>query len=253
MTKATPPRRRTALVDNEGTHPRRHRPGLHRSRQTGYSRAIPSTTPSKFHGVESDIQSVGEFIRLCTTRYGRWTSPKFLAGESYGTTRAAGLAGYLQERHGLLPQRHHADLVHPQLPDASASTPATTCRTSLFLPDLHRHGLVPQAPARRPAGATCRSRRAPKPKRFALGDYAPALMQGDRLTADERARCRAEARALHRPLAGLHRAAPTCASTSIASTRSCCATSAARSGRLDSRFTGIDRDAAGERPEFDPR
>jgi carboxypeptidase C (cathepsin A) len=43
-----------------------------------------------------DIASVGDFIRLYTTRYNRWLSPKFLAGESYGTTRSAGLSGYLQ-------------------------------------------------------------------------------------------------------------------------------------------------------------
>src|SRR5437870_6472495 len=63
---------------------------------TGFSRAIPFKEANKFHGVDSDIESVREFIRLWTTRYGRWTSPKFLAGESYGTTRAAGLSGWLQ-------------------------------------------------------------------------------------------------------------------------------------------------------------
>ena len=65
---------------------------------TGFSRAIPFKDASKFHGVDADIESVGEFIRLWMTRYGRWTSPKFLAGESYGTTRAAGLSGWLQQQ-----------------------------------------------------------------------------------------------------------------------------------------------------------
>ncbi|NIP77872.1 MAG: peptidase S10, partial [Gemmatimonadetes bacterium] len=54
---------------------------------------------SQFHGLDEDVESVGEFIRLWTTKNERWASPKFLAGESYGTTRAAGLAGYLQDRH----------------------------------------------------------------------------------------------------------------------------------------------------------
>src|SRR5438105_109317 len=65
---------------------------------TGFSRAIPFKDASKFHGVDADVESVGEFIRLWMTRYGRWSSPKFLAGESYGTTRAAGLSGWLQQQ-----------------------------------------------------------------------------------------------------------------------------------------------------------
>ena len=68
---------------------------------TGYSRAVTGEKAKEFHTFKKDISSVGDFIRLYSTRYGRWGSPKFLAGESYGTTRAAGLAGYLQERHGL--------------------------------------------------------------------------------------------------------------------------------------------------------
>ncbi|MGB7423274.1 MAG: peptidase S10, partial [Ornithinimicrobium sp.] len=56
---------------------------------TGYSRAVPGEAAKPFHGVRGDIESVGEVIRLWTTRNGRWLSPKFLAGESYGTLRAA--------------------------------------------------------------------------------------------------------------------------------------------------------------------
>jgi carboxypeptidase C (cathepsin A) len=68
---------------------------------TGFSRPAEGQDAKQFHGVEQDISSVGDFIRLFTTRYERWLSPKFLAGESYGTTRAAGLSGYLQQRHGM--------------------------------------------------------------------------------------------------------------------------------------------------------
>src|SRR6185369_6229850 len=64
---------------------------------TGYSRAVPGEKAKDFHSFKKDIESVGDFIRLWTTRYRRWLSPKFLIGESYGTTRAAGLSGYLQE------------------------------------------------------------------------------------------------------------------------------------------------------------
>src|SRR5262245_27381539 len=68
---------------------------------TGYSRAAKPELGKKFWGVQGDIESVGEFIRLYLTRYERWGSPLFLVGESYGTTRAAGLAGYLVERSGI--------------------------------------------------------------------------------------------------------------------------------------------------------
>ncbi len=65
---------------------------------TGFSRAVKPEDAKKFHGVESDLESVGDFIRLYITRNSRWDSPKFIIGESYGTTRAAGLTGELRER-----------------------------------------------------------------------------------------------------------------------------------------------------------
>jgi carboxypeptidase C (cathepsin A) len=68
---------------------------------TGYSRTVPGVDPKLYHGIKPDIESVGEFIRLWITRNERWASPKFLAGESYGTTRSAGLSEFLQSRFGL--------------------------------------------------------------------------------------------------------------------------------------------------------
>ena len=68
---------------------------------TGYSRPAQGEKGEQFYGVEEDVRSVGSFIRLYTTRYQRWPSPKFLAGESYGTTRAAGLSEYLLEKQGI--------------------------------------------------------------------------------------------------------------------------------------------------------
>ena len=65
---------------------------------TGYSRAGKDEDPKQFHGVQEDIDAVAEFIRMWITRNGRWLSPKLLAGESYGTIRAAGLASRLQQQ-----------------------------------------------------------------------------------------------------------------------------------------------------------
>jgi carboxypeptidase C (cathepsin A) len=67
---------------------------------TGYSRAANAELTKKFLGVKGDVQAFGEFIRLYISRYDRWSSPLFLLGESYGTTRAAGIAGYLAD-HGI--------------------------------------------------------------------------------------------------------------------------------------------------------
>jgi carboxypeptidase C (cathepsin A) len=67
---------------------------------TGYSRAATPELTKKFLGVKGDVQAFGEFIRLYLSRYDRWASPLFLLGESYGTTRAAGIAGYLAD-HGI--------------------------------------------------------------------------------------------------------------------------------------------------------
>jgi len=68
---------------------------------TGYTRPVEGVMPKQWHGFKKDIELVGDFIRLYATRNDRWLSPKFLAGESYGTTRSAGLSGYLQDKHGM--------------------------------------------------------------------------------------------------------------------------------------------------------
>lgn len=67
---------------------------------TGYSRPKKGESVKDYLGFTADVESVAEIIRLWTSRNGRWLSPKYLAGESYGTLRAAALAGHLQERHG---------------------------------------------------------------------------------------------------------------------------------------------------------
>ncbi|MBL8513068.1 MAG: peptidase S10, partial [Betaproteobacteria bacterium] len=68
---------------------------------TGYSRMLDGEKIKEFHSYQRDIESVGAFIRLFTSRHQRWASPKFIAGESYGTTRAAGLSSHLQEKYSL--------------------------------------------------------------------------------------------------------------------------------------------------------
>ena len=68
---------------------------------TGFSRAAEGEDPKQFHGVRQDIEAFSEFIRLYITKFGRWSSPKYLLGESYGTVRSAGVGAHLQSRHGI--------------------------------------------------------------------------------------------------------------------------------------------------------
>ncbi len=71
---------------------------------TGYSRPQGETPREEFHGVQEDLESVAQFIHLWITRNGAWDRRIFLAGESYGTTRAVGLADLLQRQYGLFPE-----------------------------------------------------------------------------------------------------------------------------------------------------
>jgi carboxypeptidase C (cathepsin A) len=68
---------------------------------TGFSRAVDEKNAKNYHGIQEDATAIAEFIRLYCTQNKRWESPKYIAGESYGTTRAATLAGHLQTRTGL--------------------------------------------------------------------------------------------------------------------------------------------------------
>ena len=68
---------------------------------TGYSRMAEGEDGKNFHGVRQDIEAFSDFIRLYLARFNRWTSPKYLLGESYGTVRSAGLSADLQSRHGI--------------------------------------------------------------------------------------------------------------------------------------------------------
>ncbi|MCB2021545.1 MAG: peptidase S10, partial [Burkholderiaceae bacterium] len=68
---------------------------------TGHSRMAAGEKVAEFHDYQRDLDAVGEFIRLYLTRYARWDAPKYLIGESYGTTRAAGLSLHLQEKHDI--------------------------------------------------------------------------------------------------------------------------------------------------------
>jgi carboxypeptidase C (cathepsin A) len=216
---------------------------------TGYSRPVKGEKAKAFHDFEKDIASVGGFIRLYATRYGRWTSPKFLVGESYGTTRAAGLSHYLQERHGMY--LNGVMLVSSILDFQTARFDVgNDLPYLLYLPSYaataHYHGKLPQALQERPLEEVLREVEA-----FALGEYASALLQGSSLSERRAARV---ARALSR-YTGLSRAFIERCNLRVEIMRfakELCRDERRTVGRLDSRFKGIDRDSAGEHFEYDP-
>ena len=215
---------------------------------TGFSRAIPFGDASKFHGVDSDIQSVGEFIRLWTTRNGRWASPKFLAGESYGTTRAAGLSGWLQRQGFYL---NGIVLISSILNFQTASfDSANDLAYELFLPTYTATAWYhKRLPADLQAGGL--EKAVAESEQFALGDYTRALMQGDRLTDTDR-------KSVIAKLSRLTGLSPSYLDETNLRVRidrfdkELLREQRRTVGRLDSRFIGIDRDAASENPEFDP-
>ncbi|MFC1529611.1 S10 family peptidase [Gemmatimonadota bacterium] len=212
---------------------------------TGYSRMAPGQDEHMFHGTMEDIESVGEFIRLWTTRNERWESPKFLIGESYGTVRASGLAGHLQGEHLMflngvilvsMTELHYdigSDLnfalilphfaatawYHGQLADELQNTPVAE-----FLDEVEE---------------------------FALGDYLSALTKGGYVPDSERASI---VRRLHH-YTSLSPEFINNVNLRIDRERfrkELLRHEGMTVGRLDSRYKGRDRDSGGESIEYDP-
>ena len=216
---------------------------------TGYSRAVEGEKAKPFLNFKKDIESVGDFIRLYTTRYGRWLSPKYLIGESYGTTRAAGLSGYLQERHGLY--LNGLMLVSSVLDwQTNDMTPSNDLPCALYLPTMtatawYHKKLSPEMQARELKAVLIAA------EAFASGEYTLALMKGAALTAEERA----DIAGKMSTLTGLSADFIDRCNLRVSEFRffkELLRDQRKTVGRLDSRFTGVDRDSAGEHFEFDP-
>ncbi|WP_435009390.1 S10 family peptidase [Tundrisphaera lichenicola] len=240
----TPPYR---LVDNESTWLDESDLVFIDPVGTGYSRAVKPELNKKFHGLQGDLDSVGEFIRLYLTRFERWGSPLFVAGESYGTTRAAGLSDRLVDRGIAL---NGIVLVSTVL-NFQTLQPArgNDIPYALFLPTYtatawYHKKLAPELQADQ--GATLR-----EAAEWAEGDYATALMQGDRLSKEKREEIAARL-AKYTGLDPVYvdrsnlRVDPSRFRKELLRDR------ARTVGRLDSRFVGIDEQAVTDRPEDDP-
>ena len=212
---------------------------------TGYSRAVEGGEPGGFHGYQADIESVGEVIRLWTSRNGRWMAPKYLAGESYGTLRAAALAEHLQDRHGLY--LNGLMLISSVLDMGTIRfTEGNDLPHWLYLPTYaaiaHHHGKHGDRPLRDVLDEA---------EKFAAGDYAWALARGSRMSPAERS----EIVRRVAELTGLTEDYVDRANLRIEHLRFF--TELLRDqrrtvGRMDGRFLGWEADAAGERFTDDP-
>jgi carboxypeptidase C (cathepsin A) len=212
---------------------------------TGFSRMVEGEDLHKFHGKNADIQSVGDFIHTFLIRKDRWASPKFVIGESYGTTRAAGLAGSLLSRFQIylngvvLVSMTGLDLDRgPDVGYAMAlpQRTATAWYHHQLNADLQRKPLKEVLA---------------EAETFASGEYLTALAKGDRINAAERDQI---AQKVAR-LTGLDAGYVKTADLRVDARRfwkELLRDQRLTLGRLDSRYLGIDKDAAGENPEYDP-
>jgi carboxypeptidase C (cathepsin A) len=214
---------------------------------TGFTRPAHGKSKSDFTGYENDTRFVGDFIRLYTTKNARWNSPKFIGGESYGTTRSAGVANYLQERYGMY--LNGVILISAILDFGADETDRGNDRPyPLQLPTFaatawYHHQLSPQY---NDLHALLK-----EVEHFAMTDYAMALLKGDAITDAER---NAIADKLHQ-YTGLPKDYILQANLRLQVGRfnkELLRDSGLTVGRLDSRFTGYDYDNAGESFEYDP-
>jgi carboxypeptidase C (cathepsin A) len=215
---------------------------------TGASRPAKGEKGEQFWGVDEDVEACGEFIRLFATREQRWMSPKFLCGESYGGIRAAGLADFLQGKHGMYLNGVIivSGLLNYQTlgPDTANDLPFLC-----FLPTLTAtaafHGkLAPELTADL-------DKTLAEVRTFAFGEYATALLKGRTLPADERRRIAEKlARFTGLPLQTVEdadlRVSPSAFRKALLKKEGKII------GRFDARVVAEDGDRSDPRPEFDP-
>ncbi len=219
---------------------------------TGFSRIAGKDKEKAFFGVDQDAHAFGEFIAQFLSKYGRWNSPKYLFGESYGTTRSAVLINQLEAERGidfngviLLSQIFNFDLS----PDRPTRNPGIDLPYQLALPTYaatawYHHKL--------PGEHKDLNGLLTEVEQFAMGDYARALAAGAELSAADRA---AIASKLHE-FTGLPVDYILKADLRIDGgefRQNLQGSDDLTTGRLDTRFSGPDLDPLSQRAEYDPQ
>jgi carboxypeptidase C (cathepsin A) len=218
---------------------------------TGFSKAVGEAKDKDFWGVDADIESVSRFVRQYITDNGRWNSPKYLLGESYGTTRSAGIVDYLQLKEGMafngvILVSMATDL---EIPFSAEGAPGNERALPFLLPTYTAvawyHKVLPNPPA--DLVPLLREARA-----FALGEYAYALALGSDLPDGDR---KAVIEKLHRytglsldylDKADLRVPLPQFAQELLRGRRETV-------GLLDARFLGVAFDLLAKNAAYDPQ
>ena len=214
---------------------------------TGFSRAGSIKDSKKFWSVKGDIEAFSEFIRLYLSRYERWGSPLFLFGESYGTTRAAGIAGYLADQgisfNGIT--LLSTALSFQTLEDNKSNDQPYIFLIPTFTMIAGYHHKLPSDLS----GDLTKARQ--EAEQFANGEYAAALAKGDALGSDERQKViddMARYTGLSKEIidqANLRIDVPKFTHYLLIDQK-------LRVGRLDGRFTGPDPGGLLDTPFYDP-
>ncbi|HTS45798.1 MAG TPA: hypothetical protein VMH01_15465 [Puia sp.] len=215
---------------------------------TGYSTPASGENPNQFHGYVEDVRSVGSFIRYFLSKYERWASPKFLAGESYGTTRAAGLSEYLQGNYRIF--LNGIFLISAILNFGTADYyTGNDLPAALYIPSYTAAAWYHKKLA--PALQADLQQALKESEQFATGEFASALLKGETLSDDEKNKL-AEKMSYYTGLSKEY-----CLENNLRVPTDRFYKELRRKdgltiGRLDARFTGRDFDDAGETPDFDP-
>jgi len=215
---------------------------------TGLSRAVGEAA-SNYHGFEGDIRSFGNFIQHFLSRYERWSSPKYLAGESYGTTRAAGLSKHLQDVHRIY--LNGVILISAVLNFGTNDYAiGNDLPRALYIPSYTAaawfHKKLAKDLLNKPLKEVLKESEV-----FALGEYASALLKGGWMSEEEKSKV-AEKMAY---FTGLDKAYILRGNLRIDENRfykELRRNDGLSIGRLDARFTGRNFDDAGEYVDFDP-
>lgn len=215
---------------------------------TGFSRALGKTDPKDYWGITKDAKSMAAFIRLWLNENGRWNAPKFIGGESYGTTRSAAVIKELEGSYtdvainGIILISSILDF------SQAADTPGNELGYVTNLPSMAAtawyHDKVPNKPATVEAFVE-------EARQFAIGPYAAALLQGNSLSAQERQQILPQ---LSR-FTGVNQTYLAQADLRLSPSRfykELLRDQGKVIGRLDTRYTGRDYDNAGETPDNDP-
>jgi carboxypeptidase C (cathepsin A) len=213
---------------------------------TGFSHTIGDTKGEEYWGVTKDAKSVAQVIRQWLDANGRWNSPKFLGGESYGTTRSAAVVDQLEGGYNDV-ALNGVILISTVLDFAAgADTEGNELGYITNLPSMAATALY-HGKASAPSAEAI----AEEARQFAIGPYAAYLLKGQNASAEERAAIRSQ---LAR-LTGLSEQYLDSADLRVTPGRFYKELLRDRGltvGRLDSRYTGKDLDSAGEYPDNDP-